>query len=60
MEKIAAIVKAIFITIFAGAMVIASFFSAYVLIVLVVMVGVGGIAYLYFTHQNKIDWNEYL
>lgn len=52
-------VKTILTTVIAGAMVIASFYSAYLILLLLVMGIVSSIAYLFYSWKDKVNWFDY-
>jgi len=54
-----AVSKSIITAILAGGMLIASFYFAYVLLLLVVLGGVGFIAYLFFNYDELFKDKEY-
>ena len=58
MAKFLMFLKTILVTVVAGAVVIASFYTAYLILTLVVLAIVGGVAYLYFNWGNVVDWYE--
>ena len=54
-----AVVKAITVAIVIAGALIASFYFAYLLIVLLVLGGVGVIAYLFFSKAEKVDREDF-
>lgn len=54
-----ALVKTVLAVVIATGTVIASFYFAYLLLVLIIMCAVGAIAWHYFIREEKIDWFEY-
>jgi predicted PurR-regulated permease PerM len=60
LRTLSAIAKTVLVVVLAGATLIASFYFAYVLIVVLVLGGVGAIAYLYFNREEKEpDWFDF-
>jgi len=54
-----ALVKTVLAVVIAAGTVIASFYFAYLLLILIVMGLVGAIAWHYFMREESIDWFEY-
>jgi hypothetical protein len=54
-----AIGKTILTVVIAAGMVIASFYFAYLLLILIVMIAVGTIAWFIYNREEVIDWLEY-
>lgn len=61
MRTAAAIAKTILVVVVVGAVLVASFYSAYILTAVVVLGGVGLIAYLFFSRDpdKNIDWFDF-
>lgn len=58
-HQLVAILKTLIVVILIGSAIIASFYFAYVLIVLLVVGVVGTIAYCIFNRKESIDWYDY-
>jgi hypothetical protein len=56
---LAALVKTVLAVVIAVGTVIASFYLAYLILVLILICSVGAIAWHYFMKEDKIDWFEY-
>jgi len=56
---LAALVKTVLAVVIAAGTVIASFYFAYLLLVLILICGVGAVAWHIFMREEKIDWFEY-
>ena len=56
---LAALVKTVLAVVIAAGTVIASFYFAYLLLILIVMCIVGAIAWKIFIREEKFDWSQY-
>ncbi len=58
-RSLVAIGKTILTVVTVGGMVIASFYFAYLLLVLVVIAIVGTLSWFYYNREEKVDWYKY-
>ena len=54
-----AVVKTVLTVVIAVGTVIASFYLAYLILIIILICSVGAIAWHYFSKEEKIDWFEY-
>ena len=57
-ERALTLLKTVAVMVVAGGVVVASFYMAYIIITLVVLVVIGCIAYLFFNWDRIVDWYE--
>lgn len=58
LAKALAVIKTLMIMVIAGAVIVASFYAAYLLLFLVVLAVVGSCAYIYFSWDDIVQWYE--
>ena len=59
LHQLSVAIKTLLTVIVAGAVVIAAFYIAWVLLILVFLLLVGGLAWLFYNREEVIDWFDY-